>query len=48
MSMNKKQWATPHITAVEQLSAAQVAGHPMGLPKTSAVDSEGIYQGGNS
>lgn len=45
---NKKVWTAPAITAVEQMSAAQVAGYPMGVPKTSSRDSEGIYQGGNS
>ena len=48
MNNSKKTWTLPEITAVEQMSAAQVAGYPMGLPKTSARDSEGIYQGGNS
>ncbi len=44
----KKTWTVPKITAVEQMNAAQVAGYPMGLPKTSSLQTEGVYQGGNS
>ncbi len=45
---NKKNWTAPAITAVEQMSAAQVAGYPMGTPKTTPLQTEGVYQGGNS
>ena len=48
MNNCKKTWVLPEIKSVEQMSAAQVAGYPMGIPKTSAADTEGIYQGGNS
>ena len=48
MDKSKKVWIAPTINSVEQMSAAQVAGYPMGIPKTSALDTEGIYQGGNS
>lgn len=48
MIQSKKVWSVPTITAVEQMSSAQVAGYPMGLPKTSRLQTEGIYQGGNS
>ena len=45
---NKKIWTAPAITAVEQMSAAQVAGYPMGVPKTTPLQTEGIYQGGQA
>lgn len=44
----KKTWTAPAVIAVEQMSAAQVAGYPMGVPKTSNLVTEGVYAGGNS
>lgn len=45
---NKKVWTAPEVTAIEQMSSAQVAGYPMGTPKTSNLQTEGVYQGGGS
>ena len=44
----QKTWTAPAITAIEKMSSAQVAGYPMGVPKTTPLQTEGIYQGGNS